>query len=506
MKIISNIYVIKASLWAILTICTIIELVVFPSINNLIGCIVTSLSLLLFFTYVLKIEIIRNRPIGFIAFLQLFLFMCLPLPITLLDGNEMSHDLFIPIQTYLLQFFYFSICILAFNFSGTKYKKNKISIWLKKWGYYVQPTNKQLWILGFVGLCFRLFMMSQQGKGDIQLAGAGTLNMFSLLLYCPICILFNPLLDKDNCSKKMQYIVYCYIAFLVILLIATNSRSQMLSPLVVFACCYLLKHIYIHKKTLWLSYKKMFLLIVSIFILSGPASDMAIAMVVVRGERSSMSFSELLERSIEVYQDKVQLSFYRQWLSDEDKSTVGAEWQESYVSSPFLDRLCNYRVADATIYHAQRVGYGNKDMLELFGNQLMTMFPGPIVENFFPNVDKSKLNFSSMDKLYFLSTRGGVGGYKVGGDIGLGLVTFGYFYFPLCFLIYFLIFYMLDGLVMFVKNRPRFSIFTLISVYFTYFLMFQVANGIIAQTTFILWNFWWVIFWYCFVYKIVRIL
>lgn len=506
MKSISNIYIIKGSLWTILTTCTIIELIFFPSFNNLIGCIVTCLSSLLFFTYVLKIDIIRNRPVGFIAFLQLFFFMFLPLPITLLDGNEMSHDLFIPIQTYLLQFFYFSICILAFNFSGTKYKKNKISIWLKKWGYYAQPTNKQLWILGFVGLCFRLFMMSQQGKGDVQLAGAGTLNMFSLLLYCPICILFNPLLGKDKCSKKTQYIVYCYIVFLVILLIATNSRSQMLAPLVVFACCYVLKQIYIYRKTLWLSYKKMFLFIISVFLLSGPASDMAIAMVVVRGERSYMSFNELLERSIEVYQDKVQLKFYRQWLSDEDNSTVGAEWQESYVSSPFLDRLCNYRVADATIYHAQRVGYGNKEMLELFGNQLMTMFPGPIVDFFFSDIEKSKLNFSPMDELYFLSTRSGVGGYKVGGDVGLGLATFGYLYFPLCLLIYIIVFYILDGLVILFKNRPTFSIFTLISVYFTYFLMYQVANGIIAQTTFVLWNFWWVLFWYCFVFKIVRIL
>lgn len=506
MKNISNIYVIKGSLWTILATCIIIELVFFPSFNNLIGCIVTCLSSLLFFTYVFKIDIIRNRPVGFIAFLQLFFFMFLPLPITLLDGNEMSHDLFIPIQTYLLQFLYFCICIFAFNLSGIKHKKNKVFVWLKKWGYFAQPTNKQLWILGFVGLCFRLFLMTQQGNGDAQLAGAGTLNMFSLLLYCPICILFNPLLGKDNCSKKTQYIIYCYIAFLVILLIATNSRSQMLSPLVVFACCYLLKQIYIYRETLWLSYKKMFLLVISIFIISGPASDMAIAMVVVRGERSSMSFTELLEKSIEVYQDKDQLKLYRQLVSNEDKSNVGAEWQESYVSSPFLDRFCNYRVADATIYHAQRVGYGNKEMLELFCNQLMTMFPGPIVENFFPNVDKSKLSFSSMDKLYFLSTRGGVGAYKVGGDIGLGLVTFGYFYFPLCFLIYFLVFYMLDGLVMFFKNRLRFSIFTLISVYFTYFLMFQVANGIITQTTFVLWNFWWVIIWLCLVYKIVRIL
>ena len=98
MKNISNIYVIKGSLWTILATCSIIELVFFPSFNNLIGCIVTCLSSLLFFTYVFKIDIIRNRPVGFIAFLQLFFFMFLPLPITLLDGNEMSHDLFIPIQ------------------------------------------------------------------------------------------------------------------------------------------------------------------------------------------------------------------------------------------------------------------------------------------------------------------------------------------------------------------------------------------------------------------------
>ena len=53
-------------------------------------------------------------------------------------------------------------------------------------------------------------------------------------------------------------------------------------------------------------------------------------------------------------------------MEDENQSAVGSEWQESYVSSPFLDRLCNYRVADATIYHAQKAGFGHKEMLDLF--------------------------------------------------------------------------------------------------------------------------------------------
>lgn len=502
----SNIYVLKTVLWAILAACCILELIFFPSVSNLAGCLVTIVSTWLFFTNVFKIEIVRSRPISFIAFLQLFFFMFLPLPITLLDGKEISHDLFIPVETYLLQLLYFCCGILAFYFSGTQLSRNKISEWLKRCGYFVTPTNKQLWILGFIGLFFRLFMMSKQGNGEEQLAGAGTLNMFSLLLYSPICILFNPLLGKEKCSKKNSAIVYLYIAFLVILLIATNSRSAMLSPLVVFAFCYLLKQIYTYRETLWMSYKKMFLIIISVLVISGPASDMAIAMVVVRGERSSMTFSELLEKSVEVYQDKEQLTVYRNLKIDENKSNIDNHWNESYVSSPFLDRLCNYRVVDATIYHAQRVGYGNKAMLELYENNILSMFPGPIVHIFFPEIDKSKLNFSTMDKLYLLSANGVLGGYKVGGDVGLGLATFGYFYFPLCCILYFLVFYILDGVVLFFNNVPYFSIFTLISVYFTYFLIFQVANGIVSQTTFVLWNFWWVTIWYCLVYKIVRFL
>lgn len=503
MKVTSNIYVIKASLWAILLASTVLELILFPSIENLIGCAVTFASTWLFFYWVFKIEIIRSRPVCFIAFLQLFLFMYLPLPVTLLDGNEMSHDLFIPCQTYILQLIYFCLCVMAFHLSGFRIDRNKVYFLLKRWGYFASPSNKQLWILGMIGLCFRLFMMSKQGDGE-ALAGAGTLNMFSVLIYSPICILFGPLLGKEKCSKRNKYVVYGYIAFLVVLLIATNSRSKMLSPLVVFAFCYLLQQIYTYRKTLWLSYKKMLVLIVSLFVLAGPASDMAIAMVVVRGERSSMSFSELLEKSIEKFQDKESLNVYRKMMADQEQAAVGVDWQESYVSSPFLDRLCNYRVADATIYHAQRVGYANKEMLEFFGDNVATMFPGPISSFLFPEIDKSDLTFSSMDKLYYLSTKAGIGGYKVGGDVGLGLATFGYFYFPLCFVIYYLVFYILDGVCRTFEGKHRFAIFTLISIYFTYFLMFQVGQGLIAQTRLVLWSFWWTSLWYCVVYKLTR--
>lgn len=505
-KNVSNINVIKSALWAILISSTILEMVIFPSWANGVGCAVTLIATWLYFKNVLNIEIIRQRPIAFIASLQLFFFMFLPLPVTLLDGNEMSHDLFIPTETYFLQLFYFCIAMLAFHLSGKKSRKgNSAFLWLKKLGYFVKPTDKYLWMLGLIGIGFRVFLMSSQGTGD-TIAGAGTLGMFANLIYSPICILFNPLLGKEKCSKKMRNFVFLYIAVLFVVFISTNSRSTMLSPVVVFAFLYLIQQIYTYRNTLWLSYKKVILAVVAVLTIAGPVSDMAIAMVVVRGERTSVSFDKLLELTFEAFQDKDRLNAYRKMAEENDAASVGADWQESYVSSPFLDRLCNYRVIDATIYHAQRAGYANSKMLGFFIDRLKTMFPGPIVNFFFPEADKEKLNYSSMDKLYSLSANGGLGGFKVGGDVGLGLATFGYLYFLLCFVVYYLVFYLLDGVARYRDGKLTISVFTMISIYFTYFLLFQVGGGMISQTSFLLWSFWWVTLWHSIAYKIVRLI
>ena len=47
---VSNIYVLKTVLWAILAACCILELIFFPSVSNLAGCLVTIVSTWLFFT------------------------------------------------------------------------------------------------------------------------------------------------------------------------------------------------------------------------------------------------------------------------------------------------------------------------------------------------------------------------------------------------------------------------------------------------------------------------
>lgn len=510
-KEVSNVKVIKSSLWAILAVCTIVELVLFPRMENLMGCVVTFVSTWMFFTWVFNIEIIRARPISFIAFSHLFFFMYLPLPVTLLEGNEMSHNLYTPIDTFLLQLLYFAICVLAFNLAKRNSRgPNMVRGVLKYCGFFTTPTNLQLWMLGAIGLAFRLIAAGRQ-FGEEALAFGGTINMFSNLIYCPILILFGTLWGGEKCGKKTTYFIYGYIVFLVVLFVSTNSRSKMISPLIVFGSCYLLRQIYIHRTTLWMTKKKMIALIAAFFLITGPATDMSTAMLIVRSERSSMSFTELLTRSVEVFQDKKALAAYREAAEelagedDEAESENNTDWDEQYVSSPFLNRLCNYRVVDATIYHARRVGFADERMIDFFVDKLMTMFPGPITSTFFPNVSKEDLVMSSMDKLYNLSTGYPVGGFKVGGDVGIGLATFGYFYFPLCLVVYILVFHIFDSVIIYYRGQIIFSVFTLLYIYFTYFLKLQVATGLFAQVSFVLWGFWWTNLWNCAVLKIVRL-
>ena len=355
---ISNISIFKKGLLLILIISSFLELILFPKWDNFVGCVVSILSTLLFYNYVFKIDVIRNRPISFIVFLQLFLFMYLPLPATLIDGNEMSHDMYNPILTYLLQFIYYLITLMAFIWAGRiKNKHQRLNKILKRVGYFDAPSVKQMWVLGIFGWIFKLASLNIQYSGeDIYVSGMGTLSMFAIFIYTPILILFQPLLGKSPCSKKERILVYAYMIFMIIILVATNSRSQILSPIVLYLFCYLLTRIYENQNKIWLTTRKIIIGIVGLLLVTGPLSDMAFAMLITRSTRKDISYIELLKQTFDVYSDKERLNAYRNILEASSNTTYASslDWNESYVSNIFLQRLCNYRVVDATIYHAGR--------------------------------------------------------------------------------------------------------------------------------------------------------
>ena len=480
-------------LLGILIISGLLELFIFPSWDNFLGISVSIVSLILYGKYVFKLSVMRRRPVSFLSFTALILFMYLPLPITLLDGNEMSHHLYNPKTTYLLQLCFFACCILAFNVAGT-YTENHHGIrrLLHQFGFFTTPSSSQLWTLGFIGWGFKLAILGSQFSGEeIYQAGQGSLSLFAVLIYAPLLILFKPLIGGEPTSAFSKVIVWGYTFFMMIVLISTNSRNQVIMPLLIVLICALLTILY--KRKVIVSAFNVVMAFLLFFIVAGPLSDLAYAMLIARSQRQNTKFTVLLQTTMDIYKDKEKLYKLKR-IADRSRAdgiyVQTNDWNENYVSSIFLNRVCNYRVVDASIYHAQRAGLHNQAMVDDFMTRLMIMFPQPVVDFLFGHIDKAKYAYSPQDKLYSVSRNSPLHvSYIVGGDIGLALATFGMLAFPLIFLIYLLEFIVFDNLVYPHHNKMVFSTLVLIDIYSTYFLRFQVASGLFSHVSFLLWGF-----------------
>lgn len=488
-----NLNTIKRILRTIIIVCTIFEVLFFTSIANIVGCVVTLASLWLFNNYIFKSEVMQECPFSFIAFLQLFLFMFLALPCTLLDGNEMSHDLYNPISTYLWQLLYFSISTLAF-LAARRYSRRHRGIQnaLGRIGFFNTPSMQQLWVLAAIGWIPKMLILNSQFSGEaVYQSGAGTLNMFSVFIYAPIVALFMPLLGGYEISKATKKIVYGYAIFLSIMMIATNSRSQMVAVWFVVIFGFMIKYFYKQGTSSLMKPSRLFAYLVAFLVVTGPVSDMAFAMLLARSDRSQLSFTGLLSRTWEIYSDREYMDKMKAIADMEanDQLVNSFDWNESYVSNIFLQRVTNYRVVDATIYHAQKAGFANAAMWDDFCNHVEYVFPEPLIRFFDSTFRKDQYAYSAMDKLYSVSRGEGlVPGYKVGGDVGLGLAIFGYLYFPLTFIVYFVLFYIFNNMVRIRNGNKVFPLLIMMMVYDYVFRRFDVAQGITKHVSYIIYG------------------
>lgn len=472
--------------------CCILELIFFPQLENIVGIFVTFFSFQLFKRFVFKREIVYQRPFSFLAVLGLFLFMYLPILATLCDGHPISFGMIQPIKTFCLQFLYFCITILAFHFSGKfSYRYRGISKLLNHFGYFTTPTHKQIWILGFIGLLPKIYLMLNQ-YGEEMTAGGGFANMLSLLIYTPVVLLFHELYGGKKYDHPKR--VYFYIAFLAVLGIASNSRNQVLYVLATWFLITMI-HFIINKPIVYIkSLRKTFIITIFIAFFIPILADLAFAMVAVRNERYGITAQELFNKTWELYTDKEQLSKLKD-LADRDTrkmalQNIHSNWNEYYVNNIFLQRLCNYRVVDASIFHAEKAGIPNSTMQENLITKLELTYPTPIVKIFFGDINKENYQYSPMDLLLAKSQNtANRESYIVGGDVGLGISYFGNWYFFIQYICYFLLFYLIDNLIYKRKNYFIQYSFLGITLVYSFFSLFQVSSGILTKFQYIIWGF-----------------
>ena len=225
-------------------------------------------------------------------------------------------------------------------------------------------------------------------------------------------------------------------------------------------------------------------------------------MLYTRGIRSDVTSFELFQETLSIMNDEDMLDKLEQSYDglkqDNDRPYVYG-WTETYISNFMLNRYANLRVTDQTLYYANTLGYGNETMQQDLVRKLLFLIPSPILNVLNLNIDKSGEILSRGDLISGSSNAS----FLVTSHVGDGLATFSYWYFPLQFLVYVVVFLLLNSLVFFTNSGVIYSTFGLMSV-FTFLGMFRNAHGITMDIAYTLRGFWQGVFTYLIIFYLIK--
>lgn len=169
------------------------------------------------------------------------------------------------------------------------------------------------------------------------------------------------------------------------------------------------------------------------------------AMILNRQSVYSSSASKTLEDVWKLYNDKEKLrttyEYFMTTLDNGGDNEYG--WSEYYVNNIFLDRFCNLRTIDGTLYNAQKAGFGCFEGSKYYESFWINELPSFITNALGLKKDFQGTATDHMVVNNFSGNRYTLFGFKVGGDTGIGLWMFGYSYYWIAFLTYIIVFYFL---------------------------------------------------------------
>lgn len=228
---------------------------------------------------------------------------------------------------------------------------------------------------------------------------------------------------------------------------------------------------------------KNFIICLAVFYLAfGPIADLAAAMILNRQSVYSSSAGNTLESVWQLYNDKERLrttyDFFMASLDNGGDNSNG--WSEYYVNNIFLDRFCNLRTIDGTLYNAQKAGFGCYEGSKYYESYWITQLP-----SFMANMLDLKKDFqgTAVDHMVvsnFAGNRYSLFGFKVGGETGIGLWMFGYLYYFLAFFTYIVVFYFLCSFVN-IKGATLIIPLPILVTFRLFWMYFINANGIFTS-------------------------
>lgn len=474
-----------------------LELIFFPSIDNLAGCFMMATVTIIFTTFFLKRDIIVGHPFPFLMFLSMFLYRYLPLPCTMLEGKPVSYGMEVATATFLLETLSFLMGCIAFSVicrSSTRIRG--LRVWYNTFHFYDEPSDKLIWIIGFMGIVARAATIS---LGDLENVSGALMTVVSGIVkfrYMPL-ILFFPGLFKKDCEKSIDFakpILWIYTIIIEVLNLATNSRNEILYPIGIIVLLWLLVMCVEETKISQILAPKRFIAIVIVgFIFVSFLTSASDAMLSVRKVRSDVGFFALIKLTVEEMTSKSDDNTVASLTEVSEAAPYSDGWTEEYLNNAFLNRYANMRITDETLYYITQLDDDDiKSLGEDFYNRIFSIAPQPLLHLTGININKAEYHNSRGDVLRFYAGYGNsytLYNYIVTSHLADGIVEFGVFYFPIQCLLWIVCFKLQDLFVAMFDDKRIYSLYGLMSAY-AFFAQFRNANGVFTDIGYLLRSYW----------------
>lgn len=473
----NNIQKFKIYISNILIFCSLFDLIIFFSLENLVAVLLLNLSWLVSSKVLFKKSNIILYPMSTLMLIGYNLFfIILPLPATLIEFKPVIYNLKNPIETFANIFLLNLILLLFYLLYKNIFPSNKVKSLTRilfKFNFFRKFTNKEILLMSFISLFIVGLYILIVGRWSIEDDNEVGSKFYSITanfqpyLLLPILFLFPKFnLVKGTISNKYKNLSWFFLILIVIIGIASNIRTIIVSyASQIFISILFLYLVDKRKDFIKLKYL-IFLILLPIF------KDLSLAMVIVRSEKFDLSGVELIEKTINVYKDKELLDKTQKIITNSNMSNES--WDERYLDNDLLNRFCSVKNIDETIYYAHKIGFANKKMQDDYYKKMIFLLPDKIVNYLgYTSQERQEINsYSESDYLFHLgSNEYGLGTFRIGSISGLGLSLFGYYYLLVAGFIVFLLFYVFDSTVIIHNNSIVFSVWNFLNLFYIFYIL-----------------------------------
>ncbi len=448
--------------WLAVLLASIFQLVSFPDRDNLIcvGAVITGCALLTFgfrqqMTFVFF-------PFSSLAVLGYGLCrLVFPLIFISLDKKPVTYSLFVPLQTYPAILLMTAVFLTAHGV----YRSSSIMFRIRNWvarkplttlGIYATPSEAQLWSIGGIGLVALMYMAFFSGAfqtddASVELHSSPLtkfIDGFKVFCYLPFLAVFPALYGGTiGRGQSMRWIrAGIFFGLILVTSLAANNRSAFMAIILELGMVYLLG-ILLGCIPLRISPTQLVMILFGAILIHGPLKDLSNAMVIVRGSKTSQSATELVELTIQTFFDKKALAAIGD--VDENYETISSI---NYFDSPFLNRFCNVKMTDTSLYLVGQIGEaGQKVMRQTWKDHFLITYPAPLIKLLHIPINKEAVDKASYGDILVVLVTGNMqqlGSWATSDFIGVDYAVFGLWFLLVEFLFALAIFILVDSLAM----------------------------------------------------------